>query len=186
MILILLTLLLQVTITGQVPFTRILSPSVKPIGLALCKGNWKSVANAVLNCEEVKTIIVDLILKELSNQCSHLCEKIQFSSMLRRSSVDALLKFTCQNLVDEWKVHAPLFLSFLQAVAAPPRPRNKKKGLKLSSRYPAMCMGGAVLLKERNQEMSALHQLVGLYLFHGDLHKAVSNINRYALVIRTN
>ena len=37
-----------------------------------------------------------------------------------------------------------------------------------------MCMGGALLLKERNKDMSALHQLVGIYLFHRDLHKSVS------------
>ena len=37
-----------------------------------------------------------------------------------------------------------------------------------------MCMGGAILLKERNKDMSALHQLVGIYLFHGDLHKLVN------------
>ena len=114
------------------------------------------------------------MIKELNDQCSHLCEKVRFKSILRQSSLDALLKFRFQDLVNEWKVEAPLFWSFLEAVAAPPRPKNKEKGLKLSSRYPSICMGGAVLLKERNKDMSALHQLVGIYLFRGDLHKSVS------------
>ena len=132
-------------------------------------------ASAVMKCDEVATIIIEILLKELNDQCTHLCEKVHFKSILRQSSLDDLLKFTWQSLVDEWKLEAPLFLSFLQAVATPRRPRNKQKGLTVTGRFPALCMGGAVLLKERNKDMSALHQLVGIYLFHGDLHKSVSN-----------
>ena len=127
-----------------------------------------------MKCDVVRTIIIELVLKELNDQCAHLCEKVQFKSILRQSSLDDLLNFTWKNLIDEWKVEAPLFLSFVQAVAAPPRPKNKQKGLTVASRYPTICMGGAVLLKERNKDMSALHQLVGIYLFHGDVHKSVS------------
>ena len=162
------------TISGKCPFERTLSSSVKPIGLALCKGNWRSVASAVMKCDEVRTIVIELILKELNDQCAHLCEKVHFKSVLRQSTLDDLLKFEWQTLIDEWKLEAPLFLSFLQAAAAPPRLRNKQKGVTVASRFPPMCMGGTVLLKERNKDMSALHQLVGIYLFHGDLHKSVS------------
>ena len=90
--------------------------------------------------------------------------------------MDDLLKFTWLDLVKEWRVHA---LTFLQAVAAPPRPKNLKKRQKPASCYSAMCMGGAVPLKERNKDMSALHHPVGLYLFHGYPHKAVSNLLHY-------
>ena len=127
-----------------------------------------------MKCDEVRTVVIELLMKELNDQCSHLCEKLRFNSILRQTSLDDLLKFTWQCLVDEWKTEAPLYWSFLQAVASPPRPRNKQKGLKESSRYPSMCMGGAVLLKERNKDMSALHHLMGIYLYHGDLHKSVS------------
>jgi hypothetical protein len=94
--------------------------------------------------------------------------------VLRKSKLADLLNFKWQTLIDEWKFEAPLLLSFLHTVAAPPQLRNKQKGVTVVSRYPSICMGGAVLLKERNKDMSALHQLVGIYLFHGDLHKSVS------------
>ena len=127
-----------------------------------------------MKCDEIRTIILELLLKELNDQCGHLCEKVHFKSVLRKSTLDDLLDFKWQILIDEWKFEAPLLLSFLQAVAAPPRLRNKQKGVTVASRYPSICMGGALLLKERNKDMSALHQLVGIYLFHGDLHKSVS------------
>ena len=73
-----------------------------------------------LCCDEVRTIITEILLKELNDQCAHLAKSGWWQS-------------------------------------------------------PALCMSGAVLLKECNKDMSALHQLVGIYLFHGDLHKSVSN-----------
>ena len=69
-------------------------------------------------------------------------------SILDQSSLDDLLKFRFENPVEEWKSEPPLFWSFLEADAAPPRHKNKEKGLKVSNRYPSICMGGAVLLKE--------------------------------------
>ena len=38
----------------QPPFKRKLSPSVKPIGVALC--NLRSVASMVLKCDEVRAL----------------------------------------------------------------------------------------------------------------------------------
>ena len=108
-----------------------------------------------MKCDGVHTIVIELILKELNDQCARLCEKVHFKSMLQQSILEDLLKFA-------------------RAAAAPPRLRNKHKGVTVVSRCPHMCVGGTVLLKEHNKDMSALHQLVGIYLFHGDLHKSVS------------
>ena len=82
-------------------------------------------ASADMKCDVVRTIITEFILKELNDQCAHLCEKVQFKSILCQSSLDDLLNFIWKSLIDEWKVEAPLFLSFIQAVAAPLRPKNK-------------------------------------------------------------
>ena len=99
--------------------------------------------------------------------------QVKFQSILRHSSLQNLLDFSWQSLIDEWRKEAPLLLSFLLTVVGPPRHRNKLKAKRVEDRYPAVCTGGAVLLKERNKDLAALHQLIGIYLFHGDLHKAV-------------
>ena len=90
-------------------------------------------ASAIIKCDEVRAIIIELILKELNDQCGHLCEKVHFKSVLRKSTLDDLLKFKLQTLIEEWKFEAPLLLSFLKAVAAPPRLRNKQNGVTFAS-----------------------------------------------------
>jgi len=39
-----------------------------------------------------------------------------------------------------------------------------------------VCMAGAVLLRQRNVHMSALHHIVGLILFHGNISKLVCSV----------
>lgn len=62
---------------------------------------------------------------------------------------------------------------FLLSVAAPKRSRNKAKGVNTNTRYPSICTAGSILLRERNCMMSAVQHLVGVILFHGDVHKQV-------------
>ena len=45
--------------TKQRTFKRILSPSVQPIGQALCRGNWQSIALAVTKCDEVWSLVIN-------------------------------------------------------------------------------------------------------------------------------
>lgn len=76
-------------------------------------------------------------------------------------------------VAQELQQKAPIFFAFLLAVASPHRPRNIHKGTTLESRYPAITMAAAVLLKERSDRMSALQHLVGIILFHGNASKQV-------------
>ena len=52
--------------------------------------------------------------------------KFILSLCLENQSTLDDLKFKWKTLIDEWIFEAPLLLSFLQAVEAPPRLRNKK------------------------------------------------------------
>ena len=47
-----------------------------------------------MKCDEVRTIILELIFKELNDQCGHLCEKVHFKSVLRKSTLDDHVGFT--------------------------------------------------------------------------------------------
>ena len=55
-----------------------------------------------------------------------------------------------------------LLFAFLEAVGAPDRRRNVRKGVVQETRYPALCTAAAVLLKERCEDMHALQHLLGL------------------------
>ena len=77
-------------------------------------------ASAVIKCDEVRAIIIELILKELNDQCGHLCEKVHFKSVLRKSTLDDLHKFKWQTLIGEWKFEAPLLLFFSSSSSTTP------------------------------------------------------------------
>lgn len=164
--------------TKQCTFKRILSP-VQPIGQALCRGNWQSIALAITKCDQVWGLVITHVLKVVSQECTRLCKIDGFSSLLRKSSQKDLKEFSWESIANELKKEAPIFFQFLVSVAAPTRKRNAVKGVDLKTRYPAICTGGAVLLKERNSMMSAVQQLVGVILFHGDIHKTVNNHDSY-------
>lgn len=154
-------------------FKRILSPSVCSIGQALCRGNWQSIANAVMKCEHVRSALLGKVLGLVSQECKHLCEVKDFSSVLRKSTKNDLKEFSWEKVASEFRKEAPIFFKFLLSVAAPKRSRNKVKGVEITARYPSICTAGSILLRERNCMMSAVQQLVGVILFHGDVHKQV-------------
>ena len=164
---------MQVTVMHEKPVERFISASL--LALALYRGNWQSIAQAVMRSSEVSCIVVDLLLKELQGECEQLCSSSR-KSILRKSSPEDLQSFNWLSVSHELKQEAALLFAFLSAAGAPPRPRNMHKGATPESRYPALCTAAAVLLKERCQFMNALQQLVGIILFHGNASKQVSLI----------
>ena len=161
--------------------SKIVPTSLQPIALALHQGNWQAVAQAVMKCHEVSSLVTDILLKRIQAECEQLCSSSR-KSLMRMSSPDDLESFSWHSLVSELKQKAPLLFAFLAAAGAPPRPRNVRKGATEKSRYPALCMAAAVLLKERCYAMSALQHLVGLILFDGNASKLVCYDNSNSLL----
>ena len=163
---------------------KVLCPSMEGVGVALAQGSWREVAAAVMKSVPLRTIVTELILNTIRAECTHLCG--HGVSLLHKSTPQDLKAFRWEAVIEEWKREAPLFHAFLFAVAAPPRPRNVIKVVDITSRYPAICMGGAMLLKERNACMSAIHYLSGIILFHGDCKKQVIiiiTINKHCVCV---
>ena len=156
------------------PITKQIPTSLRPVALALCKGNWQMIAQAVMKCSVLSCRVVDMVLKQLNDECQHLCSKSS-NGILRRSSPDALLSFNWLSVASELRQEAPLLFAVLLAVGASPRPRNAHKGASEISRYPVLCTAAAILLKERCDYMSALQHLLGIILFHGNASKQVSS-----------
>ena len=148
-------------------YSRVLPRSLHEVGKALL--NHKDVVSAVLNSKDLYTDTVNRIMADMINECVHLCEKKRFSSILRQTSPTNLQDFQWSNVLDEWKKEAPLLHRFLTAVATP----SSCASLPIHH-VPAVCVSGAILLRSRNIHMSAVHYLIGLILFHGNLSKTVS------------
>lgn len=80
-----------------------------------------------------------------------------------------LKKFTWANLMKEWKREAPILYKVLRAIATSPQVSQRK----LHSLTPLIGSAGAMLLKARNAQMSAVQHLVALSLFLGRTRKKV-------------
>ena len=166
---------IQITVMYKNPVTRHVPISLRSVALALCKGNWLTIAQAVMKCSMLSSLIVDIVLKQLRDECEHLCSQ-SHNSMLRDSSPDALMSFNWQCLANELKKKAPLLFAVMLAAGGPPHPRNIQKGACEQSRYPAVCTATAILLKERCDFMSALQHLIGIFLFQGNASKQVNSV----------
>ena len=145
---------------------RILPSNLTSIGLSLL--NRTSLIDTILADTNLRDKVLAAIIGELMQECDHLCGKKSMVSILRKSKPDDLLQFSWEELQSEWKREAPTLYRVLEAVATP------RLADKLSEdRLPAMCVAGSILLRSRNQHMSAIQQLIGLILFHGNVRKQV-------------
>jgi len=89
-------------------------------------------------------------------------------AVLRGLEPADLAAFDFRHLFDEWKSCAPIILQFLCSVA------NKQVSVSKEN-CAGICTAGAVLLRERNIHMSAMHHIAGLILFHGNASKMVGH-----------
>ena len=114
----------------------------------------------------MQDLVVKCLLELLHQQCVALCQKKEMSSVLRALQPQELISFSFHQLVDEWANIAPLLLKVL-ATAANVDPFDP------ACNITGICTAGAVLLRQRNVHMSALHHIAGLILFHGNASKLV-------------
>lgn len=162
----------KVVIMYKKPVQKILSESLRGIGIALSSGNWRSVANAVMKSEQVSRLVIQMVINRLAQECDHLCERKDFSSILRKQNPKDLVSLNWESIMSEWRKHAPIFHSMLLKIAKCSSNQGDRK-------LPAICMAGGILLKQRNIRMLALQHITGLILFHGDVSKMVSIVNSF-------
>lgn len=123
-----------------------------------------------MNDKNLKDKLVKAVVDQIKRECIHLCEKKNFCSILRKVKQDELLRFSWDDVLIEWTEEAPIFLQILSAAAKPTASTKL-----MPEHIPAVCVAGAVLLKNRNMHMSAIQHIIGLLLFHGNVNKQVSS-----------
>ena len=145
---------------------RILPSTLRNVGLSLL--NRTCLVSTILADKKLREKVLTTIIGDLMQECDHLCGKKNMVSILRKSKPDNLLQFSWEKLQSEWKKEAPTLYRILEAVATP------RLAAELSEdRLPSVCVAGSILLRSRNQHMSAIQHLIGLILFHGNVRKQV-------------
>lgn len=143
--------------------SRVLPDSIKEIGKTLlCRGD---IVEAVLKCADLKEKLIDKVMDQLGQECTHLCS-MKLKSLLRKCAPKQLLDFSLEGLMLEWQREAPLLHRILVTAASSTSAQS-------TDQIPPICMAGSILLRARNIHMSALQHVVGILLFHGNATKQV-------------
>ncbi len=151
---------------------------------SIVRGNLvPAVVEAILRPGPPRDAVIKhiILFQELYQQCTTLCQKKAFRSILRGLKPSELVSFSFDQLAKEWSCTAPLLFQFLTTVANVPL---SKSNTVPPESLPSICAAGAVLLRQRNQHMSALHHIVGLILFHGNASKLVGYLSSHGGVPR--
>ena len=126
------------------------------LGKALFYGPSSRIATAVMKCDLIRKQVIQKVLGIISREVSDLCSRKK-PSMLRKSAKDDLIEYNLELLCEEWKKRAPLFYSFLLTSCATKRTENM-------TWLPSVAISGSVLLKQRNGEMNATANVLGILL----------------------
>ena len=148
-----------VNITVKYPsktVSKTVDDAYKTIGKALLHGPPSRIATAVMKCAPIRTLVIEKVLDIVSKEVAELCSRKK-PSLLRQTKKDDLVKFSLDQLCEEWKRRAPLFYSFLVVSSATKSTGN-------TSWLPSVAVSGSVLLKQRNHEMSATAYVLGILL----------------------
>lgn len=136
--------------------SKTVDDTYKTLGKALLYGPPSRIATAVMNAAPVRKLVIEKVLNIVSKEVGELCSR-KNPSMLRQTKKDDLVKFSLDQLCEEWKRRAPLFYSFLVTSSATKSTRN-------TSWLASVAVSGSVLLKQRNGEMSATAYVLGILL----------------------
>ena len=153
-------------------YSKVLPDHCVQLGKKLAGGNLPSLAKAVIAHQQLYEEILKQIHAKINNECSRLCQRqTDCVSLLRKAPLTRLLEWDWKFVIDELAQKAPTVLSVLSSIATHNDHRNAKKVG--SCHYPGIVMSAAIILKERNREMTGIQSLTSLILFNSRVEKQV-------------
>ena len=138
------------------------------IGKSLLLGHLPSLADAIMDQEDLHDILLQRLIDKINLECVQLCQLSRPLSPFRKWETEKFSSFKWKSFVDELAKYAPLLLQVLSAIVT-----HKKKNV-TTVHYPKLCTAVAVLLKERNREMCGLQSIISLLLYSSHVDKQVS------------
>lgn len=146
------------------PWTKTLSEEESKLGRALAGGHLPSVAKAVMGHQVLREAVTLLLLDQIDEECSKLCQRSSDPpSLFRKVPVKEMSDFKWDHFIDELRSKAPTLLQVLATITSRNDHRNKHKHGCAHS--PGICMAAAIVLKERNREMCGVQSIISLLLF---------------------
>ena len=82
--------------------TRTLSDEFTSLGIALVRGTFSQIANAIFKVKRLKVEITKCLLRELSRECRELTSKKK-PSILRKTTADDIRQFELRKVCEELK-----------------------------------------------------------------------------------
>ena len=126
-----------------------------------------------MNNDSIREAIVKQVLQRVNAECISLCRKTNMSQF-RTIHSEKFVDFKWYNMVADLKKNAPLLFTLLDSITSRNDHRNTVKVGRVH--YPGICSAAAILLKERNREMTGLQSLVSLILYSCHAEKQVNYI----------
>ena len=123
-------------------------------------GHIPSIAKSVFANPSLRELLVEKVVQAVGNECASVCSRsAQPVSLFRRLSLDQSDTFAWRECVGELEKCPILFRLFTHIVSHTDHRNASKRGEK---HYPGICMATAVLLKERNQEMTGMQAFLSV------------------------
>ena len=120
----------------------------------------------MFNHHDIKKSIIDKVCECVEEECNLICKKN--ASIFRK--YDITTNFEWNNYASEVKQKLPIIYQVISKIVSHSDKRNSR-----SSDYhnPGMCTAVAILLNERNREMTGLQTLISLVLYPTQVQKQV-------------
>ena len=159
-------------------------PLLHKIARALAGGCLETVARAVFAHTALRNLLLGKVVHLVSEECAALCRKSSGSeqvSLFRKMPLSALQEFKWAACVKELEDKCLfLYRLFTTIVGHNDHCNMAKCG---SNHVPGVCMCIAVLLKERNREMTGIQTYVSLALFNRVQKKVCCTYTMYIVIV---
>lgn len=119
-----------------------LPEDLESLGKMLVRGTYKQIANAAWKVQNLKTELVNLMLKEIEKETTSLCSR-KDPSCLRKTDKKSMQNLTMEEVSREVKTRAPLFHSVLTISCTNSRTVARTKAVPKDS-FPAVAMSAAI------------------------------------------
>ena len=117
-----------------------------------------------MSIKELKQCCEEIVLKELDEQCKHLCSR-KNPSVLRNNDFENMVNFDWLIILDELQNRCPFLLEVLNTVTTKKKPQSELA--------PRIGMVYAILMLQRNHELSLVQRINTLIMTEGNAKKQV-------------
>ena len=153
---------------------HVAAPSIPPaipqyisdISEKLIANDIGAVMNIMFDQFDIKESVLDKICECIEEECNLICKKN--ASIFRKYNIAA--NFEWSDYASELKQKLPIIYRVLSKIVSHSDKRNSRT---IDYHNPGMCTAVAILLNERNREMTGLQTLMSLILYPTQVQKQV-------------